>query len=66
MTTFVGVTYICDGYYTFLTLRGVMLSLEIFTTEVVAFFSVFLFISGEFNKLVRPTVISLLFNQEDK
>lgn len=45
-----------------------MFSLEIFTTEVVAFFffPVFLFISAGHNKLIRATVISLLFNQEDK
>ena len=66
MKTFVGLTCTCDGYYTFSTLQGVMCSLEIFTTEVVAFFSAFLFISAGFNKLVRPTVMSLLFNQEDK
>ena len=63
MKTFVDVTCTCDGYSTFLTLQGVMFSLEIFATEAVAFL---LFISAGFKKLVRPTVISLLFNQEDK
>lgn len=67
MKPFVGVTCACAGYFTFLTLQGVRFSLEILTTEVVAFFfSLFLFSSAGFNKLDRPPVISLLFNQEDK